>query len=61
MAPPERRPAVERQLGLLAELVRDSTATDADRRAAATADPSGLGSADDLLRPAPAGGDGPSR
>jgi uncharacterized membrane protein len=61
VAPPERRPAVERQLGLLAEQVRDTTATEADRRAAATADPSGLGSADDLLRPAPAGGDGPLR
>lgn len=51
VAPEERRPALEQQLSLLRELAQARSATDADRERAMLADPSGLGSADQLVVP----------
>jgi uncharacterized membrane protein len=49
VAPPERRPALERQLELLAEAVCDVQDDDRDVVAALVADAQGIGSGEDLL------------
>jgi len=58
VAPEDRREALQRQLDLLGEQSAAAAATSADRREALVPDPSGLGSADDLVRVAPADHDG---
>lgn len=50
VAPPERRPVLSQQLALLAELATARSVTDADREQAMVPDPSGLGSADELVK-----------
>lgn len=49
VAPPERRPALEQQYALLKERAAVAAHTGADRRTALEPDPSGLGSACDLV------------
>ncbi|SNS43427.1 Uncharacterized membrane protein [Geodermatophilus pulveris] len=49
VAPPDRRPPLERQLALLAELAAAAAPSDADREAATVPDPSGIGSAAELV------------
>lgn len=51
VAPEERRPALEQQLRLLRQLAQARSVTDADREQAMLPDPSGLGSADQLVAP----------
>jgi uncharacterized membrane protein len=58
VAPPDRRPALERQRTLLGVIADRVNATDADRDAATVPDPSGLGSAVELLAPSSAVRDG---
>jgi uncharacterized membrane protein len=58
VAPPDRRPALERQRALLGTIADRVNATDADRQAATVPDPSGLGSAVELLEPSSAVRDG---
>ncbi|MBG6225427.1 putative membrane protein [Arthrobacter sp. CAN_A2] len=62
VAPPERRAALDRQLALLTRTAAAATGTEEDRRAMLVADPSGIGSADELTmshptrdEPGPAG------
>ncbi|MEJ7757908.1 MAG: hypothetical protein WKF83_17920 [Nocardioidaceae bacterium] len=54
IAPPERRPALEKQLALLAGAASVAADSDADREAALVPDPSGIGSAEELVTCAPA-------
>lgn len=49
VAPPGRRPALDRQIGLLEEAVRRQFENDEDLGAAVTADQQGIGSAADLV------------
>ncbi|MHA7278049.1 DUF2254 domain-containing protein [Arthrobacter sp. Hz1] len=49
VAPPARRPALEHQLSLLTNMAKDRAGSDADRQAAIIADPSGIGSGNDVL------------
>lgn len=51
VAPPDRRPVLEHQLALLGELAAVAAPTDADREAALVPDPSGIGSAAELVTP----------
>lgn len=51
VAPPERRPALSQQLALLTDLAAARSVTDADREQALLPDPSGLGSAEELVQP----------
>jgi uncharacterized membrane protein len=51
VAPPERRPPLEQQLALLADLAVEAAGTGADREAALHPDASGLGSAVELVLP----------
>lgn len=51
VAPPNRRPALAHQLGLLEELAAVAARSDADRHAALVPDPSGIGSAAELVTP----------
>ncbi len=53
VAPAERRPALEKQLALLQDAASGAASNTADRRAALIPDPSGLGSATDLVTVAP--------
>jgi len=57
VAPPERRPALEQQRALLESAASGAAGSRADERAALVPDPSGLGSAADLVTAAP----GPAR
>jgi uncharacterized membrane protein len=51
VAPPERRPALERQLALLDELASVAAHSPADREGAMDPDAAGIGSADRLVTP----------
>jgi len=54
VAEPDRRPVLERQLALLHEAAGVAAQSGADREAALVPDPSGLGSADELVSAATA-------
>lgn len=61
VAPPERQPALQRQLDLLTGRAIETAVTDADKQAAVVPDPSGIGSAAELVRGGtPAAGRTPS-
>jgi len=51
VAPPERQLALSHQLALLTELAGSRSVTDTDREQATLPDPSGLGSAKELVKP----------
>lgn len=51
VAPPDRQPALERQLALLGEIATLAAETDTDRDQAMRPDPSGIGSATQLVTP----------
>ncbi len=51
IAPPERRPPLSHQLALLTELAAARSVTDTDQEQATIPDPSGLGSAKELVKP----------
>ncbi|HET7327963.1 MAG TPA: DUF2254 domain-containing protein [Nocardioidaceae bacterium] len=53
VAPPDRRAALEQQLHLLQEAAAAAIHHEADRQAALTPDPSGIGSADELVAARP--------
>ncbi len=53
VAPPDRRAALHRQLVLLSDLAGRAADSDADRQAAVVPDPSGIGSAADLVTAPP--------
>lgn len=53
VAPPDRAPALERQLALLGEVAAVAAGTAADREEAMVPDPAGIGSADSLVAPGP--------
>lgn len=54
VAPEDRRPALERQLALLRDAAAASSPNASDAEAAVVPDPSGLGSAAELVEPSPA-------
>ena len=61
VAPPERRPPLDRQLGLLEAAVRRSYADDSDVEAALVADMQGIGSGPDVMSHPPRSASPPAR